>query len=423
MGYIAEVTDRLRLLGESDQPTAAHAGGIMGELDAAFVLGQRGFGIVIGPGGPGGRRLTASGFDIVAFNPATSKVSIVDNKASGGTRTVQEAPALTVNLPKNLEDAIRQIRKAQPFPHQATVIQRLESALAAVRAGRPLPPWISRHITNAGGHHSGISRRLRNNGVRFLDLTGVAARRARAAHIRRARAQGVRPGRPVKSVTPAGGVIGVHPRSKLHARDIVARLRTDPRIPEHLRKGFTAVEDGEKGGIRIAPPKEIKVPGKGRVLPRWYLAVQKAASSGNWQITTGELIPLQAHSGSLKPDVPPGTVGLSREGSFEPWQTGGIARIGEIPGGIAIEPFDPIKKGLALAPGEKRGLLVFANRIDANQAAARPALAQVIEAPALTIVHEMVHAGLLESGIPFEKHHGGKTAEWDEAMLELERMK
>lgn len=54
--------------------TPAHVGGAIGKLDAAFALGRRDFSIVIGPGGPGGHRLTASGFDIVAFNPSTRKL-------------------------------------------------------------------------------------------------------------------------------------------------------------------------------------------------------------------------------------------------------------------------------------------------------------------------------------------------------------
>ncbi|MGD9045946.1 MAG: S8 family serine peptidase, partial [Desulfobacterales bacterium] len=189
---------------EQQRPmTPAHAGGAMGELDAAFVLGQRGFMIIIGPGGPGGHRLTASGFDIVAYNPATGELWIVDNKASGGTSTVQGASAITTNLRQNLVDAIRQIRSAQRFPHQRTILRHLENTLRAVRAGQPLPSNVSRYITNAGGYHSGISRRLRNAGVKFLDLTGVAARRTRRSDIRRARQQGVRPGRP--TTHPGGG--------------------------------------------------------------------------------------------------------------------------------------------------------------------------------------------------------------------------
>lgn len=182
---------------EQDRPmTPAHAGGAMGELDAAFALGQRGFSVIIGPGGPGGHRLTASGFDIVAFNPATSELWIVDNKASGGTSTVQGASALTTNLQQNLVDAIRQVRSAQNFPHKTAVVQRLEAALSAVRAGQPLPTNVSRYITNAGGYHSGISRRLQQQGVRFLDLTGPTTRSARRGDIQQAQQQGVRPGRP-----------------------------------------------------------------------------------------------------------------------------------------------------------------------------------------------------------------------------------
>jgi hypothetical protein len=199
---------------ENGPMTPAHAGGAMGELDAAFALGKRGFGIAIGPGGPGGHRLTASGFDIVAYNPALDRVWIVDNKASGGTSTVQGATALTTNFETNLVGAIRQIRAARSFPHQQTVVRHLEQALAAVRAGRALPPTVERYVTNAGGYHGGVSQRLRAQGIKFLDVTGAATRNTRRQDVRTARQQGVPPGRPTTHPPrPSGPAVPVPPPS------------------------------------------------------------------------------------------------------------------------------------------------------------------------------------------------------------------
>ncbi len=178
--------------------TPAHAGGAMGELDAAFKLGERGFMIVIGPAGAGGHQLTEAGLDIVAYNPQSDETWVVDNKASGGTSTVQDASAITRNLAQNLRTAIAQIRTLPAFPHQERVIQQLESALDAVTKGNPMPAKVLLKITGAGGFHSGISKKLRAQGIQWEDLTGTTAvRDARKRDIARARIAGVRPGRPV----------------------------------------------------------------------------------------------------------------------------------------------------------------------------------------------------------------------------------
>ena len=70
------------------------------------MLGQKGFDIVIGPAGPGGHQLTAPGLDIVGYNPKTGELWVVDNKASGGTSTVQDTSAITRNLVQNLDTTI-----------------------------------------------------------------------------------------------------------------------------------------------------------------------------------------------------------------------------------------------------------------------------------------------------------------------------
>src|SRR3989449_2625369 len=64
--------------------SAAHAGGAMGEQDAGFVIGKKGFEVITGPSGQRGHGLTQRGIDMVAFNPRTNQLWIVDNKASGG---------------------------------------------------------------------------------------------------------------------------------------------------------------------------------------------------------------------------------------------------------------------------------------------------------------------------------------------------
>lgn len=182
-------------LGET---TPAHAGGIMGERDAAFELGRRGFEIIIGPGGPGGHQLTERGFDIVAYNPRTGQLWIVDNKASGGIGRAYDASAITRNLAHNLADAARRVQAMPSFPHQHAVLAQLSTTFNAVRSGQPIPPTVSRIVTNAGGYLRGIGGGLTRQGIRFLDITGAATRAARQADLLRARASGVPPGRPTR---------------------------------------------------------------------------------------------------------------------------------------------------------------------------------------------------------------------------------
>lgn len=193
-------------LGTADglaEMTPAHAGGAMGERDAAFALGRLGFQILIGPGGPGGHQLTAPGFDIVAFNPTTGQLWIVDNKASGGTGRAYDASAMTRNLAHNLAAAMRTIGGLHAFPHRGVVMSRLGTALRAVRSGRPLPANVSRVVTNAGGYLRGVGQRLARQGIRFEDVVGASTRAARAADIVRARARGIPTGRSTRLPAPA----------------------------------------------------------------------------------------------------------------------------------------------------------------------------------------------------------------------------
>lgn len=183
---------------EGETPmSAAHAGGAMGERDAAFGLGRRGFDIVIGPAGPGGHQLTEPGLDIVAFNPATEELWIVDNKASGGTSTVQEASAITKNLEKNLKTALAEVKALPEFPNKSKVVALLDQAVTAVSGGKPLPAKVRLVVTPSGGYHSGVSKKLVSAGVGFDDLVGSDIRETRKADIKKAQASGQKPGRPV----------------------------------------------------------------------------------------------------------------------------------------------------------------------------------------------------------------------------------
>lgn len=208
--------------------TPAHAGGAMGELDAAFTLGQRGFEIIIGPAGPGGHALTLPGFDIVAYNPKTGELWIVDNKASGGTGTVADASAITRNLEQNLEKAIVQVKAMPDFPSKAPVLTQLEATLDSVRTGKPLPPKVSLKVTSAGGYHSGISGKLKGKGVQFEDFTGPAVRAARETDIAEAKARGTPAGRSSRYPTapPASGTVpAVAPPSA------PSRIPSAPKLP------------------------------------------------------------------------------------------------------------------------------------------------------------------------------------------------
>jgi hypothetical protein len=181
-----------------DKPmTPAHAGGEMGERDAAFQLGKMGFEIITGPGGPGGHKLTAPGIDIVAFNPKTGELWIVDNKASGGTSKVRDATAITKNLKTNLSETIKTVNGMADFDKKAEVLGKLNAALTAVKGGKALPSDVKLVITNAGGYHRGIGKRLASKGVIFVDVVGPGTITTRKEDIKAAKEAGDKPGRPV----------------------------------------------------------------------------------------------------------------------------------------------------------------------------------------------------------------------------------
>ena len=137
---------------DEDKPqTAAHAGGEMGERDAAFALGKKGFELVVGPGGGKGHKLTERGFDIVGYNPKTKELWIVDNKASGGTRKVQDASAITKNILTNLKSTIAEVGRLPNFKNKYVILSKLRATVRAIEGGKSIPSDVALVVTNAGG--------------------------------------------------------------------------------------------------------------------------------------------------------------------------------------------------------------------------------------------------------------------------------
>lgn len=184
-----------------DQPyriTAAHAGGILGEREQAFALGQRGFRLLVTSVGPGAHGLTGSGFDSIAHNPTTGEIWLTDNKASGSLRTIQgsKATALGENLEASLAEAVGIVWGMRDFPERTGVLSRLESALGAVREGRMIPDELNvkLKVLSAGGYAGGAGGLPAQ--VEFEDVVGPEIRATRRQDIAQARAQRVPSGRP-----------------------------------------------------------------------------------------------------------------------------------------------------------------------------------------------------------------------------------
>ncbi|MGW4895348.1 hypothetical protein ACWEQL_24215, partial [Kitasatospora sp. NPDC004240] len=223
----------------TDQPrrvTAAHAGGAYGEQDLPFLLGERGFRLVVTSSGPGAHQLTGHGVDAIAFHPQSGEIWLIDNKASGYLDPAEgaKATALGKNLRSSLEEAVAKVRAMPGFPEKADVVKRLEGSLAAVRAGRPVPAElkVKLKVTNAGGYASGV--RKPPPGVEFEDLVGPGIRSARGTDIAKAEAAGVKPGRPAS-----------HAQTETMRRKVGGAVSRQPvRVPVRVR-----LLSGLRGGV------------------------------------------------------------------------------------------------------------------------------------------------------------------------------
>jgi hypothetical protein len=276
---------------EDKGPTAAHAGGAMGELDAGFGLGKLGFDIVLGPAGPGGHKLTANGLDIVAYNPKTGELLLVDNKASGGTKPVGDASAITRNLRESLNSAIAEVKALDPFPHQKAIVGMLEATRAALRGkGRgkaKLPAAVTLVVTNAGGFHERISKKLEKKGIKFIDLVGKQTREARRRDIAAAEAAGKATGRPTSHEGTAKAAAAAQAADKAGPAAAPARKspsRPTPKNTEFNTAGKVIHTEGDgtqpppTRGASIKPtrPQKFRAGGAGlaELMPAAMAALQ-----------------------------------------------------------------------------------------------------------------------------------------------------
>jgi hypothetical protein len=258
---------------ETTPMSAAHAGGVMGELDAAFILGQRGFIIVIGPGGPAGHKLTEPGLDIVAYNPHTGILWIIDNKAGGGTGKVPDASAITKNLVKNLERATCKVVNAPNFKNKAKIVRMLKNTISAVKSKLELSNKVKIVVTTAGGYYSGISKKLAKDAyITYEDLVGKEIRETRKANIKSAKAAGVRTGRPVTKPAP----LSAENLSSDFLAPADKKLNKRPILEMNWETGI--------GKVRTAPPVvSVKPPVEYSVVQHATIAAPKSnAAESKW---------------------------------------------------------------------------------------------------------------------------------------------
>jgi hypothetical protein len=137
--------------------------GVPAEQDLAFYLGQRGYNVVVGPGGAKGKSAFATGIDILAVRPLGSSIEILlgDNKASGVPGDVRECSAFTEDVANKLATLRTKVAAAPEFPERAQVLDKLDQTVARIRQGGGQKVegvrWV---VANAGGFASGVSEEL-----------------------------------------------------------------------------------------------------------------------------------------------------------------------------------------------------------------------------------------------------------------------
>lgn len=163
-----------------------HERGRLGETNIGFWLGDKGYVIVDGPGGAAGHKVTAQGFDGVAFNPSTKEMIIYDNKSFATPRNIGGASAIEIqeNLQKNLDKTIerieRRISEGNHYPHDKKILKNLRDARSSLKrgSGKPWPKKVQLHVYNASGKNAeGITKALEKQGLKFVDY--YAAERIR----------------------------------------------------------------------------------------------------------------------------------------------------------------------------------------------------------------------------------------------------
>lgn len=151
---------------------AAHERGYAGEQSMGFYFGDRCYFLVDGPSGAGGHGITSSGFDGVAFHPTNRNLVIYDNKAFRRDGNVSSAGAITRNLAKNLDRLITRVESMRPdyLPHRDDILKLAQDARRSLEKHGPRwPNRVQLAVSNAAGQSTGVSKKLSEQGIRFVD--------------------------------------------------------------------------------------------------------------------------------------------------------------------------------------------------------------------------------------------------------------
>lgn len=154
------------------QPGGHLEKGYAGEQTVGFFYDSRnGWKVVDGPSGHGGHPVNAGGFDLVAYNPRTDELHIVDNKALKRPGNISRVSAMTINIQQNLDSTIRLVDSfsESDFPEKVAIRARLVTLKENLMHGRPLSANTRLIVTNVYGESVGVTMRLRDFGIEFRD--------------------------------------------------------------------------------------------------------------------------------------------------------------------------------------------------------------------------------------------------------------
>ena len=196
------------------------------------------------------------------------------------------------------------------FPHKGAVLAGLESPLKAVDSGKVIPKNVSLVITNAGGYHSDVSKKLKERGIKFKDVTGKEVRDTRKKDIKEARKAGMKPGRPVTRPETVKGETGSGVDSKPKPATAGATSKAPPSDSKSAaakpakKTGGSSMKGGgrasfSKGKIRISSSGAWSFAGKAGTGASAALGVWGALSTIDGAMAQLE----KARTGSVAPEV------------------------------------------------------------------------------------------------------------------------
>jgi hypothetical protein len=156
-----------------------HGRSYVGEQGAGFELypAEQGWIYIEGPSGWEGHKVTAPGFDGVAYNTKTDELHLIDNKSFKSDAPVDKATAIDpeATLPKNVDELIERVEVAHDLPPKVRgrVLELLKQTQEAL--GHEHLPWkdkvklmpkkVKLMVTGVGGRTTAVSSRLRDLGV------------------------------------------------------------------------------------------------------------------------------------------------------------------------------------------------------------------------------------------------------------------